>query len=291
MERKKVTIPALMKTKQRAQKITFVTAYDYPMAVLADQAGVDIILVGDSVGMVMLGYPSTLPVTMSEMIHHTKAVVRGAKYAFIVGDMPFMSYNASIEEAIRNAGRFMKVGCDAVKLEGGSEMSKTTRAIVDAGIPVMSHIGLTPQRMALLGGYRVQGQDASTAKRVIEDAEALEKAGAFSILLECVTAEVAKVITEESSVPIISVASGPYCDGQALVITDILGLTLWTPKPKFVKQYVNLSEIILNALRAYCEDVTTGRFPTDEHSFHMAEGEFEKLLKDLKLKHRSPPES
>jgi len=291
MERKKVTIPALMKMKQRAQKITFVTAYDYPMAVLADQAGVDIILVGDSVGMVMLGYPSTLPVTMSEMIHHTKAVVRGAKHAFIVGDMPFLSYNASVEEAIRNAGRFMKVGCDAVKLEGGSEMSETTRATVDAGIPVMSHIGLTPQRMALLGGYKVQGRDSSTAKRVIEDAEALEKAGAFSILLECVTAEVAKVITEELSVPIISVASGPYCDGQALVITDILGLTLWTPKPKFVKQYVNLSEIILNALRAYCEDVTTGKFPTDEHSFHMDEGEFEKLLKDLKLKHRSPLES
>lgn len=291
MERKKVTIPALMKMKQRAQKITFVTAYDYPMAALADQAGVDIILVGDSVGMVMLGYPSTLPVTMSEMIHHTKAVVRGAKYAFIVGDMPFMSYNASTEEAIRNAGRFMKVGCDAIKLEGGSEISETTKAIVDAGIPVMSHIGLTPQRMALLGGYKVQGRDSSTAKKVIEDAEALGKAGAFSILLECVTAEAAKVITEELAVPIISIGSGPYCDGQALVLTDILGLTFWTITPKFAKQYVNLSEIILNALRAYCEDVTTGKFPTDEHSFHMIEREFEKLLKDLKLKHRSPLES
>ncbi|MEM2312925.1 MAG: 3-methyl-2-oxobutanoate hydroxymethyltransferase [Candidatus Nezhaarchaeales archaeon] len=273
----KVTIPKLMRMKKEGEKIVMVTAYDYPTAVLADQAGVDVILVGDSVGMVMLGYPSTLPVTMDEVLHHAKAVVRGVKRALVIGDMPFMSYNASVEEAIRNAGTFLKAGCDAVKLEGGSEMEKTVKAIVDAGIPVMGHIGLTPQRFALLGGYKVQGRDAASAKKVIEDAEALEKAGAFAVLLELTTSEVAKIITEELTIPTIGIGSGAYCDGQVLVITDLLGLTMWTPTPKFAKQYVNLSEVISNALKAYVNDVRTGRFPTDEHSYYMVQGEFEKL--------------
>lgn len=265
----KLTIPQILKMKRESIKITMVTAYDYPTALLADQAGIDIILVGDSVGMVMLGYPSTLPVTMEEMIHHAKAVVKGARRALVIGDMPFMSYNASIEEAVKNAGTFLKVGCDAVKLEGGAEVAKTVRAIVDAGIPVMGHIGLTPQRHILLGGYRVQGRDAASARKVVEDAKALEEAGVFAVLLELVTAEVAKIVTEELAIPTIGIGAGAYCDGQALVITDILGLTMWTPTPKFAKQYVNLSEIILNALRNYVSDVRTGKFPTDDHSYHM----------------------
>jgi 3-methyl-2-oxobutanoate hydroxymethyltransferase len=274
----KVTIPELKEMKREGRKITMVTAYDYPTAILADQAGVDIILVGDSVGMVMLGYSSTLPVTMSEMIHHAKAVVRGVKRAIVIGDMPFMSYNASIKEAVKNAGKFLKVGCDAVKVEGGAEIAETIRAIVDAGIPVMGHIGLTPQRFALLGGYKLQGRDAASARKIIEDAKALEKAGAFSVLLELTTVEVAKIITEELTIPTIGIGAGPYCDGQVLVVTDILGLTMWTPTPKFAKQYVNLSQIILNALKNYVNDVRELKFPTEEHSYHMEKGEFEKLV-------------
>ncbi len=278
----KVTIPQLKNMKKAGEKITMITAYDYPTAVLADQAGVDIILVGDSVGMVVLGYSNTLPVTMNEMLHHARAVVRGVKRSLVIGDLPFMSYNSSVEEAIKNAGKFLKIGCDAVKLEGGAEMEKTVRAIVNAGIPVMGHIGLTPQRFALLGGYKVQGKDCFSAEKIIEDAHALERAGAFAILFELTTAEVAKIITEELSIPTIGIGAGPYCDGQVLVITDILGLTMWTPTPKFAKQYVNLSSIILDALRSYVRDVKEGKFPTDEHTFHMKEDEFEKLISKRK---------
>ena len=273
----KVTIPRLLKMKQRGEKITMITAYDYPTARLADEAGVDIILVGDSVGMVVLGYPSTLPVTMEEMLHHTRAVARAVKRALLVGDMPFLSYQASVEEAIRNAGLFMKAGCDAVKLEGGAEMADTIKAIIRAGIPVMGHIGLTPQRAAMLGGYRIQGRTAESAKKLLEDAKALEEAGVFAILLEFTAAEVAKMITEEVSVPTIGIGAGPHCDGQVLVFHDVVGLTLGMEPPKFSKRYVNLSELILKALREFCEDVRTGRFPTEEHSFFMKEGEFEKL--------------
>ena len=275
----KVTIPKLMKMKREGKKITMITAYDYPTAMIGDTAGIDIILVGDSVGMVMLGYPSTLPVTMDEMIHHCKAVVRGAKSPLIVGDMPFMSYNASIEEAVRNAGTFLKVGCDAIKIEGGAEMAETVKAIVDAGVPVMAHIGLTPQRFALLGGYKVQGKTADSAKRIIEDAKALEKAGAFAVLMELTTTEVAETITEELAIPTLGIGSGTHCDGQVLVITDILGLTMWTETPKFAKQYVNLTSVILDALKNYISDVVSGKFPTDSHVYGMAEGEHEKLLK------------
>jgi len=261
-----------------------ITAYDYPTAVLVDQAGIDAVLVGDSVGMVMLGYSSTLPVTMGEMLHHVKAVVKGVRRAFIVGDMPFMSYNTSIRDSVRNAGLFMKAGCDAVKVEGGAEVVETVKAIVNAGIPVMGHIGLTPQRYALLGGYRVQGRDVKTAERVINDAKMLEEAGVFAIVLELVASEVAKIITEELNIPTIGVGSGPYCDGQVLVVTDILGLTMWTEKPKFVKQYINLSETILNVLKSYREDVKSGRFPTDDYSYHMDNEEFRKLQSKRSLK-------
>jgi len=272
----KITIPQLLKMKRNGEKITMITAYDYPTAILVDQAGIDAVLIGDSVGMVMLGYSSTLPVTMRDMLHHVKAVVKGIKRAFIVGDMPFMSYS-SIRDAVRNAGLLMRAGCDAVKVEGGTEIVEIVRAIVNAGIPVMGHIGLTPQRYALLGGYRVQGRDVESAERVIRDAEALEKAGVFAVVLELVASEVAKVITEKLSIPTIGVGSGPYCDGQVLVVTDILGLTMWMEKPKFIKQYINLSEVILNVLKSYSEDVKSGRFPTDEHSYHMDNEEFRKF--------------
>ncbi|MEM2305606.1 MAG: 3-methyl-2-oxobutanoate hydroxymethyltransferase, partial [Candidatus Methanomethylicia archaeon] len=205
----KITIPQLLKMKRNGEKITMITAYDYPTAILVDQAGIDAVLIGDSVGMVMLGYSSTLPVTMRDMLHHVKAVVKGIKRAFIVGDMPFMSYS-SIRDAVRNAGLLMRAGCDAVKVEGGTEIVEIVRAIVNAGIPVMGHIGLTPQRYALLGGYRVQGRDVESAERVIRDAEALEKAGVFAVVLELVASEVAKVITEKLSIPTIGVGSGPY---------------------------------------------------------------------------------
>jgi 3-methyl-2-oxobutanoate hydroxymethyltransferase len=193
--------------------------------------------------------------------------------------MPFMSYNASIEEAVRIAGAFLKAGCDAIKLEGGAEMAVVAKAIVDAGIPVMAHIGLTPQRFALLGGYRVQGRTADSAKRIFEDAKALEKVGAFAVLMELITTETAKIIGEELTVPTIGIGSGMHCDGQVLVITDVLGLTMWTGTPKFAKQYVNLRDFIVDALKNYIGDVVTGRFPTDSHSYFMAEGEHEKLLK------------
>ena len=285
----KVTIPKLKRMKEEGRKITMVTAYDYPTAFLADQAGVDIILVGDSVGMVMLGYPNTLFVTMREMLHHAKAVVKGVKRSLVVGDMPFMSYNASITDAVKNAGKFLKIGCDAVKLEGGAEMEKTVEAIVNAGIPVMGHIGLTPQRFTQLGGYRVQGVESKSAQKIIEDARALERAGVFAILFELTATEVVRIITEELSIPTIGIGAGPYCDGQVLVITDLLGLTMWTETPKFAKQYVNLSNIILEALKSYVSDVRGGRFPTDEHSYHMKEGEFEKLVNTLSKRNSLKP--
>ncbi len=258
-----------------------VTAYDYPTAYLADLSGIDMILVGDSVGMVVLGYKSTLPVTMEEMLHHTKAVTRAVKYSFVIGDMPFLSYNTGVDEAIHNAGLFMKAGCDAVKIEGGKEMADTVKAVVDAGIPVMAHLGLTPQRAAQLGGYKLQGSTAESAMKVIEDAKALEKAGAFSLLFEFVPMEVAGLITDKLSIPTIGIGAGPRCDGQVLVFHDIVGLTLWTETPKFAKKYVDLRERILDALKKYLGDVKTGSFPLEEHSYHMKEGEYNKLLSNL----------
>ncbi len=277
MERKKITPVDIQAMKKEGKKISMLTAYDYPMALLEDRAGIEIILVGDSLGMTVLGYENTLPVTMEEMIHHTKAVTRGAKHALIIGDMPFMSYQTSERDAIYNAGRFMKEGgADAVKLEGGASVKETVRAIVKAGIPVMGHIGLTPQMISMLGGFKVQGKDAQAAQKIIEDALILEDAGAFSVLLEAIPAPIAKMITERLKVPTIGIGAGVHCDGQVLVVHDLLGLfDRFTPK--FAKRYINLSEQILQAFTLYKEEVSNGTFPTDHHSFHMDEKELRKI--------------
>jgi len=283
MERKKITITDLHNKKRDGKKFTMLTAYDYPIAKLVDEAGIDCILVGDSLGMVVLGYDSTVPVTMDEMIHHSKAVRRGTKYAFLVGDMPFMSYQVSKEEAIRNAGRFMKeAGCDAVKLEGGYEVVEVTEAIVDAGVPVLGHLGLTPQTISKLGGYKIQGKDAAAAKKMVDEALMLEKAGCFAIVLECVPDRVAKFVTERLTIPTIGIGAGPYCDGQVLVTNDMVGL-FDRFVPKFVKQYVKLSALISDGLKKYKDEVENGIFPDEEHSFTIKEEELKKLKK-LKAK-------
>lgn len=277
MEPQKVTIAALQKKKEAGKKITMMTAYDYPTANLVDQAGIDTILVGDSLGMVVLGYESTVPVTMDEMIHHCKAVSRGAKNSFIIGDMPFMSYQVSVEDAIHNAGRFIKeAGCESVKLEGGSEMAHVVKAIVDMGIPVCGHIGLTPQTATRLSGYNVQGKDAEGAKELLQSAKDLEEAGAFIIVMECIPDILAGRITKELNIPTIGIGAGKDCDGQVLVYHDLVGL-FERFTPKFVKQYVNLSSQIKDALVQFKKDVETGTFPGPEHSFVMKTEEAEKI--------------
>ncbi len=263
----KVTVPSLKGMKGGGAKITMLTAYDHPTAKILDNAGVDTILVGDSVGPVVLGYPNTIPVTIEEMIHHTRAVARGTKRALVIIDMPFMSYQESIEQAKRNAGRMLKEGgAEAVKLEGGVVMRETIKAIVDIDIPVVAHIGLTPQSIHRMGGYKVQGK-GEDVKRLIEDARAVEEAGAFMIVLECVPRQLAKEITEMLSIPTIGIGAGPDCDGQVLVIHDLLGL-LGDFRPKFVKQYADLSNVIDVAVRSYINEVTSGAFPDDSQSFH-----------------------
>jgi 3-methyl-2-oxobutanoate hydroxymethyltransferase len=254
------------------------TAYDYSSALLVDQAKIDVILVGDSLAMVMMGLESTVPVTMEEMLHHCRAVSKGAQRALLVGDMPFMSFQADTAEAVRNAGRFLKEGAmEAVKLEGGKEAVPTVKAIINAGIPVMGHIGLTPQSVSKLGGYRVQGKSSAAALSLLQDAIAMESAGCFSIVLEAVPAPVAKIISERLEIPIIGIGAGPECDGQVLVYHDLLGLfDRFTPK--FVKQYANLNEVIHLALRAYADDVSSHQFPADEHTYPIEEGELEKFL-------------
>jgi len=279
MERKKVTITDLQNKKRLGEKITMLTAYDYPMARLVDAAGIDSILVGDSLGMVVLGLDSTVPVTMDMMIHHAKAARRGTKYAFLIGDMPFMSYQISKEEAIRNAGRFMKeAGCDAVKLEGGDEVIDATIAIINAGIPVLGHLGLTPQTVSKLGGFKVQGKDAKAASKILEQAYALERAGCFAIVLECVPDQVAKLITKKLSIPTIGIGAGIDCDGQVLVTNDMVGL-FDRFVPKFVKQYVKLSTVILDGLKKYKDEVENGIFPDEAHSFTIKDEEMKKLKK------------
>ncbi|NLU50913.1 MAG: 3-methyl-2-oxobutanoate hydroxymethyltransferase [Syntrophomonadaceae bacterium] len=273
----RVTTTLLKEKKARKEKITMLTAYDYSMAVMEDEAGIDVILVGDSLGNVVLGYDSTLPVTMDDMIHHTRAVARGARNSLVVGDMPFLSYHVSIPEAVRNAGRFIQEGgAQAVKLEGGVERVDTIKAILDAQIPVMGHIGLTPQSVHQFGGFKVQGKDMETAAKLIRDAKALDEAGVFSIVLECVPAPLARRITEEVSVPTIGIGAGPDCDGQVLVINDILGLYKGFT-PKFVKRYADLHPLVAQALQAYKEDVESGAFPATEHCFAMKEEVLEKL--------------
>jgi 3-methyl-2-oxobutanoate hydroxymethyltransferase len=278
MNRKKITILDLQKKKNAGQPLTMLTAYDYSSAQLVDAAEIDMILVGDSLAMVMLGLSSTVPVTMDEMLHHCRPVARGAKYTFLVGDMPFMSYQADISEAVRNAGRFLKEGnMDAVKLEGGREMAATVQAITNAGIPVQGHIGLTPQSVSKLGGFKVQGNTASSAKRLLDDALALEEAGVFSIVFEAVPAPIAAVITRCLTIPTIGIGAGAGCSGQVLVYHDLLGLfDAFTPK--FVKQYANLKQTIGEALTAYRQDVLAGSFPAEEHTYRIDEGELDDFL-------------
>jgi 3-methyl-2-oxobutanoate hydroxymethyltransferase len=275
--RKKVTIHTLMKKKRDQEPITWLTAYDYPTAQLEEKAGIDIILVGDSIGMTIFGYDSTLPVTMDLLIPHTKAVRKGAPNAFLVGDMPYMSYQISPQEAIRNAGRFMaECGCDAIKLEGGREVIDTVKALIKATIPVVGHLGLTPQSIAMLGGFRAQGRDADTAIRIIEDAQALEEAGVCFILLEAIPPEVSKIITQNAQVPIIGIGAGPHVDGQCLIVHDMIGM-FEAFTPKFVKKYANVGEQIVQAVEAFKEDVTKGAFPGPEHCYGMPEEEVQKL--------------
>jgi 3-methyl-2-oxobutanoate hydroxymethyltransferase len=273
---KKVTVPDIIAAKGQ-RKLTMVTAYDYATAVWVDRSGIDMILVGDSLAMVMLGHEDTLSVGMDEMIHHTRAVTRAVKRALVIGDMPFLSYQASVEQAVINAGRFLKEGrAQAVKLEGGASVIEQVRAIVKAGIPVQGHLGLTPQSIAQLGGFKVQGKDAETAKRLIDDALALADAGCFSIVLELIPAPIAERITEAVPVPTIGIGAGPKCDGQVLVFHDMVGL-FDRFVPRFVKQYVHLGQQIVEALQQYKREVEEGVFPGPEHSFGMAEEELKKL--------------
>jgi 3-methyl-2-oxobutanoate hydroxymethyltransferase len=273
---KRVTVPEIMMAKGK-RKVTELTAYDYPTALLADKSGIDMLLVGDSLAMVVLGHEDTLSVGMPEMLHHTLAVSRGAKRAMVIGDMPFMSYQGSVEQALLNAGRFMKEArANAVKLEGGARVVPQIRAMVDAGIPVQGHLGLTPQSAAQFGGFKVQGKTAEAAKVLIEDARALAEAGCFSIVLEAIPSSIAEMITEAVPVPTIGIGAGPACDGQVLVIHDVLGL-FERFTPRFVKQYAKLGDAMLEALVRYKEDVEQGIFPGPEHCFRIDNEEVQKL--------------
>ena len=280
-ERKKVTISDLQAKKEQGQRITMVTAYDYPNGVLVDKAGMDIILVGDSLAMVVLGYENTVPVTMDEMILHCQAVARGAKHPLLVGDMPFMSYEVSIQEAVRNAGRFLKEGkMDVVKLEGGRDRAEIVRAIVTAGIPVMGHIGLTPQTISKLGGFKTQGKSVESAVKLVQDALALQEAGCFSIVLEAIPDRLATLITKKIKIPTIGIGAGAGTDGQVLVLHDMLGLfDRFTPK--FVKKYANLSETGVKALQQYIEEVEKGEFPGPEHVFTIKDDVYQALLEEV----------
>jgi 3-methyl-2-oxobutanoate hydroxymethyltransferase len=277
-ERKKVTTQTLRNKKQRGEPITMLTAYDYPTAMAIDQAGVDSILVGDSLGMVVLGYPNTLPVTMEDMIHHCKAVARGAKYALLIGDMPFMSYQASVEEAVRNAGRFLQEGgMDAVKLEGGHERAEAVRMIVAAGIPVMGHLGLTPQSVNQLGGFRQQGRDAAAARRILDDALALQEAGCFGIVFESVPLRLGKWISEKLDIPTIGIGAGPHCDGQVLVTHDVLGLfDRFTPR--FAKRYAEFHAEMKQAFAEFKGEVESGAFPAPSNNFDISDEEWNNFL-------------
>ena len=281
-ERKKVTLRTLFSKVEEGIPITMLTCYDYPTGHFQELAEVDMILVGDSLGMTMLGYDSTLPVTMDDMIRHTQAVRRGSPNAWLIGDMPYMSYQASVESAIRNAGRFMaEAGCDAVKLEGGAEMADRVRGIAAAGIPVMGHLGLTPQSVSALGGFRVQGRGAKQAKKIVDDAKALEEAGTYAILFEMIPERLSKIITDRmESCFNISLGSGPHAHGQLLIYHDMFGLY---PKfkPRMAKVYADAGEVILNGLRAYVQEVKDEEFPQPENWFSMPDDEYEELIKLL----------
>lgn len=273
----KNTTSTVLLQKQNGENITMLTAYDYSTAKLIDESGVNCILVGDSLGMVMLGYDSTLPVTMEDMLHHTKAVARGAKNAMVIGDMPFMSYQTSVYDAVKNAGRFIQEGgAYAVKLEGGATVCDRIEAITKASIPVVAHIGLTPQSVNAFGGFKVQGKDEARARELIEDAKKVEAAGAFMLVLECVPARLAQIISKEVSIPTIGIGAGAGCDGQVLVYQDMLGM-FSDLTPKFVKKYADIGDIMKQAFSAYINDVKNGTFPEDKHSFKIDDDVINKL--------------
>ncbi len=278
---KKITTHTFRQRKERGEPITMLTAYDYATALAADRAGIDSLLVGDSLGMVVLGYENTLAVTMEDMLHHCKAVARGAKTALLIGDMPFMSYQVSPTEAVRNAGRFLaEGGMDAVKLEGGREVATTVEAILNAGIPLVGHIGLTPQSIHKLGGYKAQGRTAAAARRLLEDALILEDAGCFALVLEAVPDRVAELISNKLVIPTIGIGAGPSCDGQVLVTHDLLGLfDRFTPR--FVKKYADLHGEMLRAFDAYKKEVITHHFPGEEHTYSIPDEEWRALLDEL----------
>jgi 3-methyl-2-oxobutanoate hydroxymethyltransferase len=281
--KKKLMIHDFYKMKKEGKKVTWLTAYDYPTATFAEAAGLDMLLVGDSLGMCVYGYPGTVPVTMDQCIVHSEAVRRGAPNTFVIGDMPFLSYQVSDADAVINAGRFMKeAGVDAVKLEGGKRVAGRIRALVDAGILVCGHIGLTPQSSGQLGGHKAQGRTVESARLVIEDALAVQEAGAQLILLEAIPPEVAGFVAKKLSIPVYSIGAGPECDGQLLIIADLIG-QFQAFSPKFVKKYADVATVVTDAMKAYVADVQAGAFPADEHCYHMIEGEkekFEALVKD-----------
>ena len=279
--RKKVTTLSLRKKKVRGEPISMLTAYDYPTALAIDQAGIDSILVGDSLGMVVLGYENTLPVTMDDMLHHCRAVARGAKYAMLIGDMPFMSYQVSTEGAVRNAGRFLQeAGMDAVKLEGGRERLDAIHAIISAGIPVQGHLGLTPQSVHQFGGFKPQGKTADAAQRLLEDAFRLQEAGCFSLVLESVPARLATLVSERLDIPTIGIGAGAGCDGQVLVTHDMLGL-FERFTPRFVKKYAHLHQEMKTSFAAYKHDVERKTFPAEEHTVEMSPEEWERFLASI----------
>lgn len=273
----KNTVTTFKKQKEENSKISMLTAYDYSMAKLIDQSGINGILVGDSLGNVILGYEDTIPVTMEDMIHHGRAVARGAKDALVVIDMPFMSYQTSVYDAVKNAGRLMKEGLsDSVKLEGGREVCEQIKAITSAGIPVMAHLGLTPQSINAFGGFKIQGRDKQRAKQILEDALLVEEAGAFALVLECVPEKLAKLITQKVSIPTIGIGAGKYCDGQILVYQDMLGM-FSDFTPKFVKKYANIGEIMQDAFRTYHKEINEGKFPMEENTYKIDDEVIEKL--------------
>lgn len=273
----RVTVTTLRDFKSRGEKISMITAYDYPSAMIAHEAGIDTILVGDSLGMALLGYDTTLPVTMDVMIHHTKAVTRGSGDCMVIGDMPFLSYHLTREQAVANAGRFLQEGgAHAVKLEGGQERLEIIEAIIAAGIPVLGHIGLTPQSVHQMGGYKVQGKGREQAQKLLSDAKHLAEVGVFGLVLECVPAPLADLITKSISIPTIGIGAGPSCDGQVLVWHDLMGITQ-NMKPKFVKRYADMYSEMLQALKEYKEDVKQGTFPAEEHTFAMKEEDIPKV--------------
>jgi 3-methyl-2-oxobutanoate hydroxymethyltransferase len=284
MQPAKVELCTLKKMKEEGRPITMITAYDYPTAKIVDAAGVDTVLVGDSLSNVVLGYPDTIPVTMEEMLHHVKAVARGIARALLIADMPFMSYNVSVERSIENAGRFMKEGrAQAVKIEGGSHVVDVARAMIRAGIPVVGHLGLTPQTANLLGGLHVQGKTANAGRKILEDALSLEEAGIFLLVLECVPSRLAKLIASRLKIPVVGIGAGAGCDGQVLVFHDLVGIDFGF-RPKFVKPYAELGNLMQDAVGRYCAEVRERKFPDDNHSFTISDGEYDAIVQSIPVR-------